>query len=547
MASGLMGTAVSALLSSQQALNTTGHNIANVNTEGYSRQRVELTPLDAKPTANGYMGAGVQIANIGKVYDQFLVNQVRTSTSAFSELDSFHKLAASIDGTIGQTSAGIGPGLSSFFSAMQRLASDPTSTPMRQNVLSEADALASQFGTLDNQFSELGKQVNQGLGNIASEINDLSGSLAAVNGQILSSMGTGGGQPPNDLLDQRDNLLTQLAKKVDVTALPRDDGSVDVFIGNGQSLVLKNSASTLGVVASATNPNHLDITLKTATGTPTVVTRQMSGGELGGTLKFRAEVLDPARNQLGLVAAGVTNEFNALHRTGFDLSGGTGNAFFRPLQIGVTGAAGGTVTATFNANTGELKASDYRLTVGAGGNTYTLTRLSDQQVIGSGNSGNFSVDGMDISVAGVSGGESFLIRPTFGAAGRMAVDISDPRQIAAAASDTSSGGTGDNRIALQLSALQEKATLLGGTASFQQAFGQLVTEVGTRTQSAKTIRTAQEGVLNQAIEARESVSGVNLDEEAANLLKFQQAYQAAAQVVTVANTVFDALLGAVRG
>lgn len=542
MASGLLNTAISGLFSFQQGLTTTGHNIANVNTEGFSRQRVELSTNNSQLFGSGFIGNGVQVSNITRIYDQFLINQVRTTTSAFSELDSFHRLASSVDDFIAEPSISVIPALETFFGAVQELANDPASIPARQVLLSEAETLADRFVIMDKQFAGLTDQVNQNLAGIVADINDFADALAKINQQIVLATNASGGKPPNDLLDQRDQLLTRLAGKVDVTTLQQGD-ELNIFIGNGQPLVLGNSASRLSLQASPLDPGHLDIVFANPSGSQVVITRQVTGGEMGGTLRFRDEVLEPARRQLGLVAVGVTEEFNRLHRAGFDLLGGTGNDFFKPLEIDVTTASGATLTAVFNVNTQDLKASDYRLTVDAAGTTFTLTRLSDNQVVGSNGTGAFSVDGLDISVSGViGGGESFLIRPAFGLAGQMGVNITDPSVVAAAASPA----VGDNEIALQLAGLQDKLTLLGGTATFQETFGQLVAEVGTRTRSAEINRTAQQGLLNQAIEAREAVSGVNLDEEAANLLKYQQAYQAAAQLIVVTNTVFDSLLGAVR-
>ncbi|MEN8259181.1 MAG: flagellar hook-associated protein FlgK [Pseudomonadota bacterium] len=548
MSSGILGTAISGLLSFQQGLNTAGHNIANVNTEGYSRQRVEFTTRLPQRTGIGFIGSGVEVSNVSRVYDQYLVNQLRMSSSTFAELDSFHTLASRIDNFMAEQETSVATVLQSFFNAVQEVANDPTSIPARQVLLSEASTLTDRFVGTDKMFDDLRSEINQSLTGAVTEINDLASSIAELNEQISAALGATDGKPPNDLLDQRDVLLKRLAEKVDVTTVAQDDGKVNVFIGNGQALVLGSTAAELGVQRSGFDASQLDITFKASSGSPVVVTRHMSGGEVGGTLRFREEVLDPAQRQLGVVAAGLVEEFNQLHRLGYDLSGGasgTGNDFFAPLKIDVLGQSG-SATAVFNANAQDLKASDYSLTVDAAGTTFTLTRLSDKQVVGSNATGTFSVDGMDISVSGVSGGESFLIRPALSVSGQMAVNITDPKKIAAAAGDTASGSIGDNEIALKLSGLQNRAILLGSSTTLHDAFGQIVVDVGAKTRSADINRSAQEAVLNQAMEAREALSGVNLDEEAANLVKFQQAYQAAAQLVGVANTLFDTLLGTFR-
>jgi flagellar hook-associated protein 1 FlgK len=543
--SGLMDVAVSGLLSFQHGLQTTAHNIVNANTEGYTRQKIDLSTGNGRSSEGGFIGTGVQVSNVTRVYDQFLTTQVRTSTSAFNDLDSFHTLTASVDDVLGQSSTSLSPALTSFFNAVQKTATDPNSIPARQSLLAEANSVTNRFSTLDKQLESLDKQVGRSLGTIVTEINDLASAVADVNAQVVAATRQSGGKAPNDLLDQRDLLLTRLAEKIDVTAVAQPEGAMDIFIGNGQPLVVGSSLSKLGIRTSVSDPNRQDIVIQTQTLSPAVVTNQMVGGELGGSLRFRDEVLDSARRQLGLLAVGVSQEFNRVHRTGYDLAGGTGSDFFKPFTIPVSSGSAGTLTAAFNASVQDLKPSDYRLTVDAAGANYTLTRLSDNQVIGTNNTGTFSADGLDISVNGAAGGDSFLIRPTFSMAGQIAVATTDPRKIAASASDTVAGNTiGDNEVALKLAGLRDASPLMGGTAKFQDYFGEVVTEVATKTQSAATNRTAHESVMRQAIQSRDSVSGVNLDEEAANLQKYQQAYQAAAQVVATTKAVFDSLIGA---
>jgi flagellar hook-associated protein 1 FlgK len=385
------------------------------------------------------------------------------------------------------------------------------------------------------------------------DINSFAESIAALNSKIVTdSSGTSGGQLPNDLLDQRDALVAKLAEKISVSTTTQQDGSISVFIGQGQSLVLGVSAAKLSLAESNNDSSRQNILMGGQD-----ISKQITGGELSGALKFRDTVLDPAQQQLGVVAAGFAVQFNAVHTTGFDLNGNQGTDMFGLGTVPVVPTPGstGNIAAIYDpANTGNLKPSDYRLDYD--GATYSLTRLSDNTLVplpGTFPGTPASVEGMTITqavppTAGVS--SSFLIRPTFDAAKKMTALITDPVEIAAAGSNIPGSPVapipGDNTVALSLADLEKKAVLLGGKATFNDAYGQLVAKVGTLTHAAKISSSAQGVLLNQAKQDRENLAGVNLDEEAANLIKFQQSYQAAAQVISIASSLFDTLIGAVR-
>ncbi|MGR9106102.1 MAG: flagellar hook-associated protein FlgK [Gammaproteobacteria bacterium] len=550
MASGLLGTAISGLQVARLQLDTVGHNIANADTEGYSRQRVVTAARQPQITPAGYVGQGVEAKQITRLYDEFLDSQLRNSTSAFSQLDTFHSLVSEIDNIIADPDIGISPSLQSFFNAVQRVASDPTSIPVRQVLLSEGQNLVDRFATLNSRFEDFRAQANQNLENAVTEINQLSGSIAELNNRIVATSQISGGQAPNDLLDQRDLLVRQLAEKVDVTTVRQDDGALNVFIGNGQSLVLGSNSATLGTTRSTLDPGKIEVTYD-GQATSVVITNNLLGGEIGGTLDFLNNFLPQTQNEIGRLAAGLALTFNSQHQSGYDLAGNTNLDFFQVPPITVLKAAGtiGEVTISYdNANVDQLTASDYVLERTSAG--YQLTRASDGTNIAlpPGFPGNpASVDGLIISeTVPLAVGDRFLIRPTQDAAGQLELALTDPQQIAAAASDTSSGSVGDNRNALSLAALNTASLLLNGTATFQDAIGQTVSRVGNVSHAAEVNKSAQQALLNQATRARESVSGVNLDEEAADLLKYQQAYQAAAQVIAVAGTLFDSLLAVFR-
>ncbi|MGZ8185109.1 MAG: flagellar hook-associated protein FlgK [Methylobacter sp.] len=548
----ILGTALSGLTAAQYALETASHNIANVNTEGYSRQRVELGTRPAEFTGAGYIGQGVNVNTVARSYDRFITNQLTSSTSAFSESDAFHALASRVDNIISNEATGLSPALKSFFNSVNEIANDPSSIPARQVLISEAESLTQQFNTLSSQFRDLRTQANNQLQGTVDDINSFAESIASLNAKIiLDSNRTSSKQLPNDLLDQRDALVAKLAEKVSVSTIPQQDGSLTVFIGSGQSLVLGVEAATVSLAGSTTDPSYKSILVDGQD-----ITQHITGGELSGTLNFRDKVLDPAQQQLGLLSAGLAIEFNKLHATGFDLNGVAGNELFGfgtpaltvPVTSNPNNSVGSSVTAVYDPNTtSQLYPSDYMLSYD--GTNYSLKRLSDNTTSTfAGPAATITGPGFILSTSGVSANDSFLIRPTFDAAQKMTSLITDPNEIAAAGTGAPGAPVpGDNSIALSLAGLENTSVLLGGKATFSDAYGQLVARVGTVTHAANISRSAQDALFNQAKQTRENLAGVNLDEEAANLIKFQNSYQASAKAIAVASSLFDTLIGAIRG
>ena len=541
---GILGTAVSGLKAFQRSLETTSHNITNVNTEGYSRQRVELATNRASFEGSGYVGNGVNVANITRSYDQFVTNQLRSSLSTFGETDQFHKLASQVDNILADEATGMAPAIKSFFNAVNDVASDPASIPARQVLISEANQVSQQFNTINARFSEIRTGVNKNLELTVKDINAYASEIADLNKRIITGAGrTSTGQKPNDLLDQRDVLIAKVSEKVDVAVVDQADGSINVFIGKGQPLVLGISNSSLALAGSEQDPQKLEVMINGQN-----TSQEIIGGELYGMLRFQDEVLDSAQLQLGFVATGLAVELNELHESGFDLNGAAGEKIFSfgatEIQTKKLGTAAGTVTASFQASVANLSASDFQLDYD--GTDYTLTRLSDdtKTTITAGGTANLSGPGFDIATSGMVAGSSFFLRPTYDAAKNINVVIDDPRKFAASSSATTIPG--DNQVALQLAGLENQSVLNSGTASITDAYGELIAKVGSTTHSANLAKTAQETLLTQAQASRENISGVNLDEEAANLIKFQNSYQAAAQAISVASSLFDTLIGAVR-
>jgi flagellar hook-associated protein 1 FlgK len=627
MSGSIFSIGVSGLNAAQAGLVTTSHNISNASTEGFTRQTVIQTNRDPQATGSGFFGQGVEVNTVRRLYSQFLDSQVLTSETQAASLDSFLGQAKQIDNVLADASSGLSPALQSFFSGVQDVAANPSSVPSRQSMISLGEALVSRFQAIDTRFSEIRTGVNRQVGDVVSRINTVASEIATLNRQIVSSQNSEA-KPANDLLDQRDQLVSDLNKMVRVNVITQSDGSYNVFIGTGQSLVIGSSALTMTSRTSQEDPTAVEIGYLVGSTTVVLPPETLQGGELGGLLTFLDDTLTPTQNEFGRVATVLTQTFNDQHRLGQDLNGALGGDFFDPPQATVVGrtsnTGNGVVTATL-ANVGQLTGSDYRVTYT--GANYIVTRLSDdtQQTFATLPQ---TIGGVTIALASgtPATGDSFLVQPTRFAARDIGLAISDTSQIAAAApirtlatvanvgnakisagvvssvanlplpgnvtltydqagnqftvagavpaagpfayaagsaitfngmtvsisgtpadGDTftianNTSGVADNRNALLLAQLQTAQTVANGTASYQSAYSQVVSRVGNDTREAQTQSTAQDALVKQTREAQQSFSGVNLDEEAANLIRYQQAYQASGKVLQVATTLFDTLL-----
>ncbi|MCG5516029.1 MULTISPECIES: flagellar hook-associated protein FlgK [unclassified Ectothiorhodospira] len=616
MSAGLFGIATSGLNAAQRALDTTGHNISNVNTDGYSRQRTEQETRPAQFSGGGYIGKGVDVTTVRRMYDEFVQTQLRNNTTASEYHSTQRDFISRVDNLLADPAAGLSPGLQQFFSATQELANDPTSSANRTVLISESQSLVDRFKFLSQRLSDQQTIVDGQIGAGVDEINGYSDSIARLNQQIVAAQGRG--QPPNDLLDKRDQMVLELSKFVDVRTTVQDDGAMNVFIGRGQGVVLGNKATPL----SANRPTPgapLEITFGAQGDKGVNVTNLISGGKLGGLLDLRSSVLDEAQNELGRVAVSVAVGFNNQHQAGLDLDGNPGEAFFNVPRPEVLSASGNTAEkpkVTIDPEgLSELTSRDYRMTREGGNWVLDTVPGSSPQTLDFTSGDPVRAAGMLIEEpVGADEGDSFLIRPTRNAAREMQVNITEPDKLAAAAgwladpevdvqslsvvkpndlpatatnsvnfsfdsndeiepgagvwkkvvdgielvvrSDGNPGtvelnrntdpGPGDNRNGLALAQVQSTGYLDGGKSSIEDAYNGLIGKVGTQTRQTQVAAESQARLLADAQAQRESLSGVNLDEEAANLLKFQQAYQASAQVISITSTLFDTLIGAVR-
>tara|TARA_R110001606_G_scaffold395213_1_gene567054 strand:- start:42290 stop:43993 length:1704 start_codon:yes stop_codon:yes gene_type:complete len=566
----MLNIGTSALLTTQASLSTTSNNISNVNTDGYNRQRVIQGTQTPNFEGGYYIGSGVTVNSVERIFDSFLSDQVRIFTSQEKSFSTFSTFASQVDDLLGAPELSLSSGLQGFFDAVQDVADDPTSIPARQVMLTEADTLAKRFNTLDTQLNAFNQQVNVNLDSAIKDVNILSQGIADLNQAITEASG-GAGVAPNDLMDQRDQLINQLSGYISVSTNVQSNGAVNVFIGNGQALVVGQSAIALKVI---TNP--LDTTRSEVGYGPSSinVSSQLTGGSIGGLLSVRQDVIDPARAEIDALAAGMINTINAQHTVGLTLDGNTGGNFFEPSDL-LTQDAGSirlaitdprdiavafpvsTTTNANNAGTAQLNVTKVSSLVNpAGGQALA----GDIQLSFASNQYTVSYQGETAIIPytpGVDSGKSYDLSSLTFTGGIVAPDIKitlsgvpsiTDRFTISNSNNGSFTAVGDNRNALAFSQLQTAKTLnpVNGVAtrSFGDAYGILVANVATRTHQANVGQQTQKGLLDQTSLRYESVSGVNLDEEAANLIKFQQAYQAASQIITVSNTVFNSLMSA---
>jgi flagellar hook-associated protein 1 FlgK len=658
MAGNLLNIGKTGLYAAQAGLATTGHNIANANVAGFSRQVVIQSSGSAQNLGYGFIGSGTEVADIQRFSNNFLNNQVRSAQSATSSLSSYNAQISQVDNLLADTTSGLSPALQDFFKSVQDLSANASSAPSRQNLLSSAESLAARFQGLNGRMEDIRAGVSSQIASNVTVINSYATQIAKLNEQI-GALSNSTGQLPNDLLDTRDQLVLDLNKQVKATVVEGANHSLTVSIGTGQPLVVGGKAFQLATMSAPGDPSRIEVGYVAGKTVTRLADSSLTGGELGGLLEFRTGTLDTAQNSLGRIAIGLAATFNAQNRLGQDSAGNMGGDLFKQAAPQVSGnqtrfpedpviANRTTVGATLS-DPSKLTTSDYMVAYDAAGSRFTVTRLSDHTVTPitpytQPGPQTQSIDGLDFTIGGNGAeGDAFLVRPTINGAAQFRVATADIGAIAAAgpimtgpaltnkgsavvsegrvdktflpgsafapatltfdgATNTlagftsgqtvtvtsaagvaqsyvsgtnpipyvagssyafggitmsfkgqpvsgdqfsvarNAGGVRDNRNMLLLGELQAKPVLGNGSATYQAAFAQLVGQVGNKTREVQVNGQASDAMLAQASSAQQSVSGVNLDEEASNLLKYQQAYQAAGKVMQIASSLFDTLL-----
>jgi len=645
--SSLFSIGKTGLMAAQAGLATTGHNITNANVPGYSRQVVIQGTMAPIGTGVGFIGTGTEVAQIKRHYDDFLNKQLLGAQANQAAVNTYYAQISQIDNMLADTTIGLSPALQGFFDSVQKTNSAASSNAARQAMLSSSETLAARFNGMAARLTELQQGVNSTVSASVNQINAYTQRIAELNHQI-AGLSLDPNIAPNDLLDQRDQLISELNQQVKVTVTQGDNHMLNVSLGNGMPLVVGNSPMTLATNTSATDPNRIVVGYQTPGKFSPVPDSVFTGGVLGGTMQFRNVTLDQAQNKLGQLAAGMAASFNDQHKLGVDLNGAAGGNFFKDIQAYVAYDRNNPSTSTLDIQAkvvdgSKLTASDYDLNFN--GTDMIVTRKSDgqQTTIAMPMATPQVIDGVEYNITGTPvDGDHALVRPTYTAAQQMAVAITDPSKIALAApistnvplsntgkatmspgsvdqnyllpgnaltgpvnlsydaaSNTLNGfppgqdvtvtvngvatvypagtpvdftsgasisfggvnfsitgqpadqdkfdilntsGDGDSRNGVLLAGLQGKNILDNGKTSFQTSYAALTNFVGNKTREVQIASSAADTAVAQAAAAQQSVSGVNLDEEAANLIRYQQAYQAAGKVMQTASTLFDTLL-----
>ncbi|MEG5815239.1 flagellar hook-associated protein FlgK [Enterobacter hormaechei] len=542
--SSLINSAMSGLSAAQSALNTVSNNISSYNVAGYTRQTTILGASNSTLTGGGWVGNGVYVSGVQREYDAFITNQLRAAQNQSSGLTTRYQQMSKIDDVLSDTTNSLSANLQDFFKSLQTLVSNAEDPAARQTVLGKADGLVNQFKTNDQYLRDQDAQVNTAISTSVDQINNYAKQIANLNDQISRLTGVGAGASPNELLDQRDQLVSELNKIVGVDVTVQDSGTYNISIANGYTLVQGSNASQLAAVKSSADPARTTIAyVDAAAGNVEISEKQITTGSLGGLLTFRSQDLDQARNTLNQMALAFADAMNTQHQAGFDANGDKGGKLFdfgspAVLSNGKnTGSA--SVTATMTDST-KVQATNYK--VEYNGTDWTITRLSDNTSFTAkpDASGNLSFDGLNVKISGSANNkDSFIVKPVNDVIVNMDVAISDESKLAMASAQGS--GESNNTNGQKLLDLQS-AKLVGGNKTFNDAYAALVSTVGSTTASLKTSSETKVNVVTQLTKQQQSISGVNLDEEYGNLQRYQQYYLANAQVLQTASTLFDALI-----
>ena len=449
--SNILSIGESALFAAQTQLATTSHNIANASTPGYSRQVVQQASAGGQNFGSGFIGDGTVVNSITRVSDSFLNSQVMSAQSSVSSYTAYTNEITQIDNVVGNSSAGLTTSLASFFAGLQSLTANPSSASSRQAALSGAQTLSASFQSLAATMTTSNNSVNSQITTNVQLANSYAAQISVLNASITQVQGATG-QPANDLLDQRDQLVSNLNSVMKVSTVAQSNGSIDVFVANGQPLVMGATISTLKAVPSTSNPSNLEvgITAGSGAGAPiiTLPDSSITGGTLGGLLDYRTQSLQPAQNQLGQIATVLASNMNAQNQLGLDQNGNPGGNFFTVSPPTVIGQIGNSATATVTAtvtNASQLTTSDYQMSYN--GTNYTITRLSDgtaTTIPGPPTaypSPPPQIDGVTFSAPTMAAGDSFLIQPTANAAATFSVALAGTSAIAAAAPITTAATT----------------------------------------------------------------------------------------------------------
>ena len=548
----VLNTAKLGLLSQQLAIEVTGQNIANVQTEGYSRQEVIFEATNPRNFSLGQVGTGVRVAGIERSHNEFLFSQILGEGDTLGRFqvrkDVFEQLEMLLSENNGLSLNG---SLSSFFNGLQDVASNPTGLPERSSLLAEAQNLSSVFNNLGESLFQIQQNLDSAISVEVAKINSLAQEVAALNKSIHANEPTT--FSANDLRDKRDQKVKELSEMIDLNFVDEMDGQISLTLDDGTPLVLQSTDFTLATSINGNNKSFLDIGVLDATGNSTNVTSSLTGGTIKGFLEMRDVEVEGLKDKLDRLAAGFIQEFNEIHQQGFGIDGSTGNNFFNPLKTTVVSNVNNTGSSTLTATNGDpsnISIDKYEITF-TGSNSFSLQNLTTGISSGtftftSGSTFNLA-NGFAVTISGTPAvGDSYKISASESAAREFSVSnevLSNGNKISAGLNSSTDGGNALALTDLQSKLVFDSVTLKSGsgTFTFDEFYSSIVGTVGVQSYASRNTLSQKEGILLQLNTRRESIAGVSIDEEMINMIKFQQAFNAAARLIGVAEEMMDKL------
>tara|TARA_B100000686_G_C16784718_1_gene974433 strand:- start:1278 stop:2960 length:1683 start_codon:yes stop_codon:yes gene_type:complete len=553
----VLNTAKVGLLAQQLAIEVTGQNIANVQTEGYSRQEINFEAKNARHTSLGQIGTGVRVVGIKRAHDKFLFSQILGEGDRLGQFgvqkDIFEQLEVLFSESNQQ---GLNQSLGKFFSTLQDLSSNPTGLPERSNVIAEAQNLKITFNKLGESIFKIQRNLDAMVKVETTKINSYTSEIAVLNRAIHAN--EPGNFNANDLRDKRDQKVKELSELIDLNFVDEMDGQISLTLKNGTPLVLQSKAFTLSTQVNGNNKGFQDIVISGFSGTSTNVTENVTGGSLKGLIDMRDKEIPGIKDKLDRLAAGFIQEFNNIHQNGFGLDGTTGNNFFEPpsvaTEINTNNTGSATLTAT-NGNPSTISNDKFEITI-TNANTFTLKNLTTGI-----NQGSFSftagskfnlAGGFTVTISnGATAGDKFKFSVSEDAAQTFSISgdvASNPNKIGAGLNSSSDGANALSLISLQSRLSFNSITHVAegsGAFTFNEFYSSIVSDLGVQSFSTQATLEQQEGILLQLNTRRESKSGVSIDEEFINMVKFQQAYNASARLIGVVDELLDTVISQV--
>ncbi len=527
----------SALFASQTALYITNHNIANVNTPGFSRQEAILEIASPVAMRGGFLGKGVIVSGIKRYYDKFIQTQLLGQYQNFGRSLSINHTLSQIEQVFNEAGKmGLSAPLLDFFNAWNEVAGNPEGVVERNVLLQKAQSLVLTAKQMERSITAVMKNTNEAIGEMVDRINSLASGIAKLNSEIVQIEAGGLSESANDLRDQRDVLLSELSNRIDFSSYEDKNGAVNIIVGM-RNLVYGEKTNTLSTRLN--EDGYSDLSLDGIN-----ITDNIKKGEIGGLLAVRDDVKISSLDGLRRLIASLIKEINSMHRQGYGLDGSTGNDFFNPLQLSTRDfSAGAAMTATIT-DSSQLTLDEYSIQFDVDASDYLVYNKQNGALVTSGayvSGSPISFDGIEISITGtVTSTDKFTVSPLTDVIRNFGVAITNQQQIAAASS--SSGLPGDNAKALEIAQLSENAITSLRGATFTSFYAGLVSSIGTMSRAASDSLSFDDNLLSEIKNRRESISGVSLEEEAANLIKFQRSFEAGARMIKVTDELLQTIL-----